>query len=136
MWQAAFRRMREGDRIERERRGNEMKGLRIAMLSMVSLVLIFSLAIAAGDAERGKALFRDPKLGGGTVGVSCNSCHPDGKGLEKAADMKGLGKQVNACIKNALKGKGIDPKSAEMADIVAYLKSLRGKAPASEAPKK
>ncbi len=113
-----------------------MKGLRIAILSIVSLVFIFSLAIAAGDIEKGKALFKDPKFGGGTAGVSCNSCHPDGKGLEKAADMKGLEKQVNACIKNALKGKGIDPKSAEMADIVAYLKSLKGKTPAAEAPRK
>ena len=113
-----------------------MKGLRIMMLSMISLVLIFSLAVAAGNAEKGKALFKDPKFGGGTAGVSCNSCHPDGKGLEKAADMKGLEKQVNACIQNALKGKGIDPKSAEMADMVAYLKSLKGKTPAAEAPKK
>ena len=113
-----------------------MKGLRIAMLSVISLSLIFSLAMAAGNVEKGKALFSDPKLGGGTAGVSCNSCHPDGKGLEKAADMKGLGKQVNLCIKNALKGKGIDPKSAEMADIIAYLKSLKGKAPAAAAPKK
>jgi cytochrome c553 len=106
-----------------------MKGLIIAMLSMVSLGLIFSLAIAAGDAEKGKALFKDPKFGGGTAGISCNSCHPDGKGLEKAADKKDLEKQVDACIKNALKGKGIDPKSDEMADIVAYLKSLKGKTP-------
>jgi cytochrome c len=52
--------------------------------------------------------------------------------LEKAADRKDLEKMVNACIKNALKGKGMNLKSAEMADIVAYLKSLRGKAPASE----
>jgi cytochrome c len=50
--------------------------------------------------------------------------------------MKGLEKQVNACIKNALKGNGIDPKSAEMAGIVAYLKSLKGKTPAGETPKK
>ena len=113
-----------------------MKGLRIAVFVMVSFSLMFALAIAAGDAEKGKALFKDPKFGGGTAGVSCNSCHPDGKGLEKAADMKGLKKQVNACIKNALKGKGIDPKSAEMADIVAYLKSLKGKTPPAEAPKK
>jgi len=113
-----------------------MKGLRIAILSMVFLVLIFSLAIAVGNAEKGKAVFKDPKFGGGTAGVSCNSCHPDGKGLEKAADVKGLEKQVNACIQNALKGKGIDPKSAEMADIVAYLKSLKGKTPPAEAPKK
>jgi len=93
------------------------------------------LTMAAGNMEKGKALFSDPKLGGGTAGVSCNSCHPDGKGIEKAADMKGFEKQVNACIKGALKGKEIDPKSAEMADIVAYIKSLKGKTPGAT-PKK
>jgi len=112
-----------------------MKGLRITMFSMISVNLIFSLAIAAGDMEKGKALFNDPTFGGGTAGVSCNSCHPEGKGLEKAADKKDLEKFVNACIKNALKGKGIDTKSGEMADIVAYLKSLKGKAP-GPTPKK
>jgi cytochrome c len=55
--------------------------------------------------------------------------------MEKAGDMKGLEKQVNACIKGALKGKEIDPKSAEMADIVAYIKSLKGKTPGTT-PKK
>jgi len=113
-----------------------MKGLRIALFLMVSFSLTFILAFAARDTEKGKALFNDPKFGGGTAGMSCNSCHPDGKGLEKAGDMKGLEKQVNTCIKNALKGKGIDLKSAEMADIVAYLKSLKGKAPGAETPKK
>ncbi len=104
-----------------------MKGLKITMLSMISVNLIFSLAIAAGDMEKGKALFNDPKFGGGTAGMSCNSCHPDGKGVEKAADRKDLEKMINACIKNALKGKGIDPKSAEMADIVAYIRSSKKK---------
>jgi len=80
--------------------------------------------------EKWKSLFNDPMFGGGTAGVSCNSCHPDRKGLEKAGDMKGLEKQINACIKGALKGKGIDAKSSEMADIVAYIKSLKAKAPA------
>ena len=113
-----------------------MKGLRIAVLVVVTFSLTLTLALGAGDPEKGKTLFNNPKFGGGTAGMSCNSCHQDGKGLEKATDMKGLEKQVNACIKNALKGKGIDPKSAEMADIVAYLKSLKGKAPAAETPKK
>ena len=113
-----------------------MKGLRIAVLVMVSLSLTFTLALAAGDPEKGKTLFSDPKFGGGTTGMSCNSCHPNGKGVEKAADREGLEKQVNACIKNALKGKGIDPKSAEMADVVAYLKSLKGQSPAAGAPNK
>lgn len=113
-----------------------MRRLRMALLIMVSFGLMVSLALAAGNAVKGKALFNDPKLGGGTAGMSCNSCHQDGKGLEKAADRKDLEKMVNACIKNALKGKGIDLKSAEMADIIAYLKSLRGSAPGAEAPKK
>ena len=113
-----------------------MKGFRIAMFVMVSFSFAFTLAFGAADAEKGRALFNDPKFGGGTAGMSCNSCHPDGKGVEKAADRKDLEKMVNTCIKNALKGKGIDPKSAEMADVVAYLKSLKGKVPAAETPKK
>jgi cytochrome c553 len=113
-----------------------MRRLRMALLVMVSFSLMLTLALAAGNAEKGKILFNDPKLGGGTAGMSCNSCHQDGKGLEKAADRKDLEKMVNACIKNALKGKGISLKSDEMADIVAYLKSLKGKAPAPEAPRK
>ncbi len=104
-----------------------MKGLRIAVFGVVSFGLMFALTFAAGNAEKGKALFSDPKLGGGTAGMSCNSCHQDGKGVEKAADREDLEKQVNACIKNALKGKGIDPKSAEMADIVAFIRSLSKK---------
>jgi cytochrome c553 len=106
-----------------------MKGLRIAVWVMISFSLTLPLAWAAGDAEKGKALFGDPKLGGGTAGISCNSCHPDGKGMEKAGDMKGLEKQINACIKGPLKGKGIEAKSPEMADIIAYIKSLKAKAP-------
>ena len=105
-----------------------MRGLRIAVFVMISLSLMLTLALAAGDAMKGKVLFNDPKFGGGTAGVSCNSCHPDGKGLEKAADKKDLEKFVNGCIKNALKGKGIDTKSTEMADMVTYIKSLKGKA--------
>lgn len=105
-----------------------MRGLSIAVFVMISLSLMLTLSLAAGDAMKGKVLFDDPKFGGGTVGMSCNSCHPDGKGVEKAADRKDLEKQVNACIKNALKGKGIDTKSTEMADIIVYIKSLKGKA--------
>jgi cytochrome c553 len=113
-----------------------MKGFRIVLFLMISFSLMLTPALAAGNAEKGKVLFNDPKFGGGTVGMSCNSCHQDGRGLEKAGDRKDLEKMVNACIKNALKGKGIDLKSAEMADIVAYLKSLKGKTPAAEAPRK
>jgi cytochrome c peroxidase len=104
-----------------------MKLLKIGLISILSTGLSISFAFAAGDAAKGKVLFNDVRLGGGTAGISCNSCHPHGKGLEKVADKEGLPKVVNTCIKNALKGKGIDPTSAEMADLIAYIKSLKGK---------
>jgi cytochrome c len=59
--------------------------------------------------------------------VSCNSCHPDGEGLEREADRKDkdLEKMVNSCVKNPVKGNGINANSAEMAEIISYLKSLK-----------
>jgi mono/diheme cytochrome c family protein len=98
------------------------------------LGLSFSFAFAQGDAAKGKALFNDSKLG--TVGRSCNSCHPNGKGLEKATDRKDLPKVINSCIENALKSKRINPNSSEMADLVAYSNSLKGKETESQVPKK
>jgi len=104
-----------------------MKGLIMSIIFIISFGLIFSLAFAEGNVERGKALFNDPKLGGASAGISCNSCHPNGKGLEEAADNKNLEALINSCIENANKGKAIDPKSEDMANLVAYIKSLKGK---------
>jgi hypothetical protein len=104
-----------------------MKTLTIVLISILSVGLSISFAFAAGDVGKGNILFNDTQLGGGTAGRSCNSCHPDGKGLEKAADLKDIPKVINSCIKNALKGKAIDLKSAEMADLIAYIKSIKGK---------
>lgn len=103
-----------------------MRGFKIVLLSII-LVGSFSLALAAGDAGKGKILFSDTKLGGATAGSSCNSCHPGGKGLEKAGARKDLPKVINACIETALKGKPLSLKSSEMADLVAYVKSLGAK---------
>ena len=46
--------------------------------------------------------------------------------MEKAAvnDEGELGGIINQCIKNALKGKVLDPTSVEMKSIVMYIKSL------------
>jgi cytochrome c len=115
-----------------------MRPVKIALLSVIALGLIFSFAYAAGDAEKGKALFNDPKFAGGVK--PCNSCHPNGKGLEKAAikkefhimgkTVKSLEEAVNTCIVNANKGKAIDVQSGPMKDIVAYIISLKPKKPA------
>jgi len=103
-----------------------MRLLATSFLIIMLTGLCFSFSFAAGDAAKGKALFNDIKLGNSTSGQSCNSCHPDGKGLGKAGDRKDLEAFVNSCIENALKGKPIDPKSEEMANLVAYVRSLNG----------
>ena len=126
-----------------------MKMLKIIMLAMLAAMFIASSVFAAGviggDAERGKALFNDPKSFGGST--SCSSCHPDGKGLEKAGmkdrtewknpagTYKSLEEAVNVCITAANKGKAIDTKSQEMKDMLAYIKSL-GMAMKKEMPMK
>src|SRR5574341_671334 len=66
-----------------------MKTLKI--VSVVVMVMLASSAVLAMKhlpEERGKTLFNDPKLGNGTAGKSCNTCHPGGKGLE------GVGREV------------------------------------------
>jgi cytochrome c len=78
---------------------------------------------SAGDAEKGMQLFKDPKLGGSTNDKSCNTCHPNGKGLENAgADIETT---IQACIQKALGGKPLAADSQEMKDLVAYIASLQ-----------
>jgi len=104
-----------------------MKGFKLGLLCMLAVALAFSLATAAGDAAKGKALFNDAHFAGGTAGKSCNSCHPDGKGLDKAGGRADLKNIINMCIESALKGKALDLNSVEMADVVAYIESLKAK---------
>ncbi len=117
-----------------------MKFLKVLLLSLIMSSLILSSAFAAGNVEKGKMMFNDPKLG--TNGTTCNACHPDGKGLEKAGAkgktewktpggvLKSLEDAINMCITMALKGKALDNKSQAMQDMVASIKSLGDKAPA------
>lgn len=109
------------------------------LMSLIVFGVTASIGFAAGNVEKGKAMFNDPKLG--TNGSTCNTCHPGGKGLEKAGEQgkkewrtpggaqKSLEDAVNICITAALKGKALDKKSQGMQDLVAYIKSLGSKAP-------
>jgi cytochrome c len=121
-----------------------MKGLKIVLLIVLIVSLGTGIAMAAGaSVKKGKALFNDTKLG--TAGNSCNTCHPDGKGLEGAGAKKEwktptgasktLADAVNACITMALKGKALDVKSDKMKSIVMYIKSLGEKKPAAKKKK-
>ncbi len=100
---------------------------KIAFL-LVLTVLVAGISFAAqkgASVEKGKALFNDSKLG--TTGKSCNSCHPDGKGLEKSGSRADLTDVINGCITTPLKGKALDTQSAEMESLVLYIKSLGAK---------
>jgi len=108
---------------------------KIMALSAGLAALLLSSAYAA-DAGKGKALFNDAKLGGGTAGKSCNTCHAGGSGIDgskkefmggKAKSLEGA---VNMCITMMLQGKALDPKSAEMANITAYIRTLKKEAAA------
>jgi len=122
-----------------------MRSIRIIAAVIVVLFAASSLVIAKHHTpeERGKTLFNDVKLGGGTAGRSCNTCHPNGKGLLGVGDKKGwktpggefmtLEEAVNICITMALKGKALDVKSEQMKDIVSYLKSLKAAGTAAPA---
>lgn len=107
-----------------------MKSLKIFALVVIAMLLaavVFAAQLTAED--RGKALFNDTKLGSGTTGKSCGSCHPDGKGLEKTGGMaeEKIPEMVNNCISNALKGTALDVKSEQMQDLVSYIKSIKPK---------
>ena len=101
-----------------------MKALKVVIFTVMVCALAFSVAFAAGNVEKGKALFSDPTAFSSTSGKACSSCHPNGKGMENAAMSANLEDTINRCIVKALQGKALDPKSDEMQDMVAYIKSL------------
>jgi hypothetical protein len=108
-----------------------MKGIIITILFILAAVVDTGIVFAAqkeASIEKGKALFNDPKLG--TSGKSCNTCHPDGKGLTHAGEKSDLARIVNNCIAVPLKGKPLDPESVEMQSLLLYVKGFGAKKPA------
>jgi cytochrome c peroxidase len=102
-----------------------MKGFKTVVFIMIVVFLAAGIAAAAqqeASVDKGKALFNDPKLG--TTGKSCNDCHPNGKGTEKAIGKKDLESIVNACVTHSIKGKALDANSVEMQSLIQYINSL------------
>jgi cytochrome c peroxidase len=112
-----------------------MKSFKVVIFVVLVLSVGVALAFAMqheASVEKGKVLFNDPKLG--TTGKSCNDCHTNGKGLDKAGANTDLEKIINSCITNSIKGKALDPKSAEMQSMVLYIKSFGEKKPVAKKP--
>ena len=106
----------------------------LIIISTLTLPLAFTLAVAEHQtpADRGKVHFNNPDFAGGKR--SCNSCHPNGKGLEGAGTKSSFTKMggqlasledaVNMCIIYANEGDVLKVLSTEMQEIVSYIKSL------------
>ena len=85
--------------------------------------------IAEGD-----KLFHDWKALGGTIGISCDMCHPNGSNthaetypkfqtqLKKVAALRDM---INWCIENPMKGKPIALDDPRMLAVEAYITAQR-----------
>lgn len=104
--------------------GSNVKTYTLFFLISLATVVVMRFAFAAEGAsiDKGKALFNDPKLG--TTGKSCNTCHPDGRNIQKAGSKDDLDQIVNSCITRSIKGKALDPQSIDMQSLILYIKSL------------
>lgn len=82
----------------------------------------------------GYKLYHSPTELGGTIGVSCDMCHPDGSNthpetypkyqaqLKKAALLRDM---INWCIQNPEKGKPLPEDDARLRAVEAYILSTR-----------
>ncbi len=84
--------------------------------------------------EYGKQVFHSDKLLGGTIGVSCDMCHPDAANthpetypkyqvqLQRVALLRDM---IDWCIENPVKGKTMDPNDPRLRALEAYILAQR-----------
>src|ERR1700746_822762 len=84
--------------------------------------------------EEGKQIFHNPDKLGGTIGVSCDMCHPDAANthpetypkcqtqLQRGALLRGM---INWCIEKPPKGKPPRPEDLRLRALEAYIISQR-----------
>jgi thiosulfate dehydrogenase len=82
----------------------------------------------------GKRIFHDTKELGGTIGVSCDMCHPDASNthpetypkyqvqLQKVALLRDM---IDWCIENPVKGKAFSPNDPKLRALEAYIYAQR-----------
>jgi thiosulfate dehydrogenase len=84
--------------------------------------------------EEGKAIFHDAKKLGGTIGISCDMCHPNAANthpetypkfqvqLQRVALLRDM---INWCIENPVKGKALPDDSRTIRALEAYILAQR-----------
>jgi len=82
----------------------------------------------------GYAAYHNAKTLGGTIGVSCDMCHPDGSNTHpetypkfqtQTKKMALLRDMVNWCIENPMKGKPLPESDPRLRAVEAYILSTR-----------
>jgi len=103
-----------------------MKGFTLPLFLSIAIALITAPVFAAEEptSELGKKLFINPGLGDSQNSISCNTCHPNGEGLEKAGQKSNLPQMINQCIVGPLKGQEIFEDTVAMKSLILYIKSL------------
>ena len=98
----------------------------VSFLSAACLVLFTMLPVQAEEAsiELGHTLFNDAGLGASKNDTTCNTCHANGEGLEKAGAREDLAALINKCIKGPLQGEGINEETVAMQALKLYIQSL------------
>jgi cytochrome c peroxidase len=96
----------------------------IGLTFAVMLTAVIGVAAEKSSAELGQQLFSDAALGGSADDKSCNSCHAEGKGLEKAGANAKLTKAINDCLTGQMGGEKIDGRTASMRSLKMYVESL------------
>ena len=84
--------------------------------------------------DEGHAIFHDAKKLGGTIGISCDMCHPNAANthpetypkfqvqLQRVALLRDM---INWCIENPVKGKALPDDSRTMRALEAYILAQR-----------
>ncbi|HEV3109035.1 MAG TPA: hypothetical protein VGY99_00965 [Candidatus Binataceae bacterium] len=82
----------------------------------------------------GKQVFHSDKMLGGTIGVSCDMCHPDASNthpetypkyqvqLQRVALLRDM---IEWCVENPVKGKTMDPNDERLRALEAYILAQR-----------
>ncbi len=104
---------------------------RFSWFSALALYAVFVLSACAAaenepSASEGEKLFNDPQLSGSANASSCATCHPGGKGLEKAFENPQLVSVINTCVTGPLEGRALEENSVEMQSLKVYIESFGG----------
>ncbi|MBU0481240.1 MAG: cytochrome-c peroxidase [Proteobacteria bacterium] len=94
---------------------------------VTSFVICLMSAAAFADevsVELGQQLFNNPGLGASQNAINCNTCHPNGEGLEHAGGKANLAAIINKCIVGPLKGEKLNEQTVAMQSLMMYIQSL------------